>query len=55
MPEETVVGCEGGGPHWPWQPPLPSLEEDETDEALVQALLAPISIESKTAKASAAP
>jgi penicillin-insensitive murein DD-endopeptidase len=24
-PEETVLGCEGGGPYWPWLPRLPSL------------------------------
>jgi penicillin-insensitive murein endopeptidase len=54
-PEETVVGCEGGGPHWPWLPPSPTLEDDESDDALVLALLAPISTESKTAKAPASP
>lgn len=24
-PEETLHGCEGGGPYWEWLPPLPSL------------------------------
>jgi penicillin-insensitive murein DD-endopeptidase len=24
-PEEAVLGCEGGGPYWPWLPLLPSL------------------------------
>lgn len=24
-PEETVLGCEGGGPRWEWLPPLPEL------------------------------
>jgi penicillin-insensitive murein DD-endopeptidase len=25
-PEEAVYGCEGGGPRWEWQPPLPRIE-----------------------------
>lgn len=25
-PEETVAGCSGGGPHWPWLEPIPELE-----------------------------
>jgi penicillin-insensitive murein endopeptidase len=25
-PEEAVLGCEGGGPRWEWQAPLPRLE-----------------------------
>jgi penicillin-insensitive murein endopeptidase len=54
-PEETILGCEGGGPNWPWLPPLPSLEDDESDDALVLALLAPIVTESKTAKAPTSP
>lgn len=28
-PEETVLGCEGGGPRWEWLPPLPALGESE--------------------------
>jgi penicillin-insensitive murein endopeptidase len=24
-PEEAVAGCEGGGPYWPWLPPVPRL------------------------------
>jgi penicillin-insensitive murein endopeptidase len=24
-PDEAVTGCEGGGPHWEWLPPLPVL------------------------------
>jgi penicillin-insensitive murein DD-endopeptidase len=28
-PEETVLGCEGGGPRWEWLPPLPVLGESE--------------------------
>lgn len=26
-PEETVAGCEGGGPYWGWLPPLPALDD----------------------------
>lgn len=35
-PEETVTGCEGGGPHWEWLPELPSLKEDRA--AIYEAL-----------------
>jgi penicillin-insensitive murein endopeptidase len=28
-PEETVLGCEGGGPRWEWLPALPELPDDE--------------------------
>jgi penicillin-insensitive murein endopeptidase len=31
-PEETIAGCEGGGPRWDWLKPLPQEEFD--DEAL---------------------
>lgn len=24
-PDEAVAGCEGGGPYWPWLPPVPRL------------------------------
>lgn len=24
-PQETIAGCEGGGPHWPWLSPLPRM------------------------------
>jgi len=41
-PDEAVVGCEGGGPYWPWLPPLPSTPTPESDEALAIALLAPM-------------
>lgn len=27
-PEETVRGCSGGGPQWPWLDPFPRLESD---------------------------
>jgi penicillin-insensitive murein DD-endopeptidase len=50
-PEEVAVGCEGGGPYWPWLPAFPSGELDESDDALVVALLAPIHTESEQAKA----
>jgi penicillin-insensitive murein endopeptidase len=26
QPEEAVSGCTGGGPHWPWLDPLPTLQ-----------------------------
>jgi penicillin-insensitive murein endopeptidase len=41
-PEEAVVGCEGGGPYWPWLPPMPLAAPDESDDSLVLALLSPI-------------
>jgi penicillin-insensitive murein endopeptidase len=52
-PEESVVGCEGGGPYWPWLPKLPSLEanEEENDDTLALALLSPIHIESESTTA----
>jgi penicillin-insensitive murein endopeptidase len=34
-PEESVLGCEGGGPRWEWQTPLPELLVGE--ELLYQA------------------
>jgi penicillin-insensitive murein DD-endopeptidase len=53
MPDESVVGCEGGGPYWPWLPPLPTGAPDDSDEILAQALLSPIdSGAGRTAKAS---
>jgi penicillin-insensitive murein endopeptidase len=42
-PDEAVVGCEGGGPYWPWLAPLPIAAPDESDDALMLALLSPIS------------
>jgi len=50
-PEEVVLGCEGGGPYWPWLPAFPSDAPDESDDALLVALLAPIQTESEDAKA----
>ena len=41
-PDEAVAGCEGGGPYWPWLPPLPTAPPEETDEMLAVALLSPI-------------
>lgn len=29
-PEESVTGCSGGGPHWPWLTPFPHLTQDTT-------------------------
>lgn len=45
LPDEALVGCEGGGPYWAWLPPLPGLEaEYEEDETmLLAALLDPLS------------
>ncbi len=37
-PEELVYGCAGGGPRWPWLPPLPQLAP-MTDEELIKSLL----------------
>ncbi|HMI86396.1 MAG TPA: penicillin-insensitive murein endopeptidase [Polyangiaceae bacterium] len=38
-PDEAVMGCEGGGPYWPWLPALPTAPPPETDEALAVTLL----------------
>jgi penicillin-insensitive murein endopeptidase len=48
-PEEAVVGCEGGGPYWPWLRPLPVTAPEESDDSLLLALLSPIG--PRTAKA----
>jgi penicillin-insensitive murein endopeptidase len=48
-PDEAVLGCEGGGPHWPWLPPLPVAAPDESDDALALALLAPIESDTEDA------
>ncbi len=42
LPEEALAGCEGGGPYWPWLPPLPAVGADEGDESLLAALFAPL-------------
>lgn len=31
-PDQAVTGCLGGGPHWEWLPPLPSLGELSVDD-----------------------
>lgn len=41
--DEAVHGCEGGGPQWPWLPPLPAAAPPESDEDLLLALLEPMS------------
>jgi penicillin-insensitive murein DD-endopeptidase len=41
LPEESVTGCSGGGPYWPWLPKLPSGFPPETDDSLLRALLGP--------------
>jgi penicillin-insensitive murein endopeptidase len=41
-PEEAIVGCEGGGPYWPWLSPLPMAAPEDTDDSLVLALLSPM-------------
>lgn len=41
-PEEAVAGCQGGGPYWPWIPPLPQLvnpPDDDLARAIVGDLL----------------
>lgn len=48
LPDEFLVGCEGGGPYWAWLPELPSFDEWETDEddhVLLTALLEPMTPE----------
>jgi penicillin-insensitive murein endopeptidase len=52
LPDEAIAGCEGGGPYWPWLPPLPSTPPPETDDALAVALLTPIEQSRETAKVS---
>jgi penicillin-insensitive murein DD-endopeptidase len=54
-PDEAVVGCEGGGPYWPWLPPLPTSTPSESDDALAVALLTPIEVESANADTKASP
>jgi penicillin-insensitive murein endopeptidase len=51
-PDEAVVGCEGGGPYWPWLPPLPTAPPPESDDTLAVALLSPIDGVAANAKAS---
>jgi penicillin-insensitive murein DD-endopeptidase len=41
LPEETVAGCEGGGPYWPWLPKIPTGVPPENDDGLISALLDP--------------
>jgi penicillin-insensitive murein DD-endopeptidase len=55
LPDEAVVGCEGGGPYWPWLPPLPTTTPPESDETLAVALLTPIEVERDDANAKAPP
>jgi penicillin-insensitive murein endopeptidase len=45
--DEAVLGCEGGGPEWPWMPPLSAT--NESDESLLFALLEPMSESPKEA------
>jgi penicillin-insensitive murein endopeptidase len=49
-PDESVAGCEGGGPYWPWLPPLPTTAPEESDETLAVALMSPIQTGSEKAK-----
>lgn len=44
-PDEALVGCEGGGPYWPWLPPLLTAIPPESDDSLALALLSPIETE----------
>jgi penicillin-insensitive murein endopeptidase len=50
-PDEAIVGCEGGGPYWPWLAPLPSAPTPESDDALALALLGPIQVDAQNAEA----
>jgi hypothetical protein len=50
LPDEAVLGCEGGGPYWPWLPPLPGTPPPDTDEDLAALLLTPIEVDSQNAK-----
>jgi len=50
-PEEALVGCEGGGPYWPWLPALPTAAPPESDDSLALALLSPIDVEAQGGKA----
>jgi penicillin-insensitive murein endopeptidase len=52
MPDEAITGCEGGGPVWPWLPPLPTAPPPETDDALAVALMTPIDESKEKAKVS---
>jgi penicillin-insensitive murein endopeptidase len=45
LPEETVLGCEGGGPYWPWLPAWLGGVSEPDDEALLLALLTPIPVD----------
>jgi penicillin-insensitive murein DD-endopeptidase len=49
-PEQAVTGCLGGGPHWEWLPPLPTLGEISVDElaelVASEPTLAPTSVAS---------
>jgi penicillin-insensitive murein DD-endopeptidase len=36
-PDEAIAGCMGGGPYWPWLPPLPQLVTP-TDGELAEAI-----------------
>jgi penicillin-insensitive murein endopeptidase len=41
-PDEAIAGCLGGGPYWPWLPPLPQLvtpPDDELARTLIDDLL----------------
>jgi len=55
LPDEAVFGCEGGGPYWPWLPPLPMSAPAESDETLATALLQPIEVEPHPTNAKTAP
>jgi penicillin-insensitive murein endopeptidase len=49
-PDESLVGCVGGGPYWPWLPALPTTAPTESDDSLALALLSPIEIEPAATK-----
>jgi len=53
-PDEAALGCEGGGPTWSWLPNAPSNPPPESDDALLLALLGPITVERANSAATAA-
>ncbi|EYF05957.1 penicillin-insensitive murein endopeptidase [Chondromyces apiculatus] len=41
-PEDTIAGCEGGGPRWPWLPELPALRglpDEDLGRAILEGIL----------------
>lgn len=53
-PEQAVTGCLGGGPHWEWLPPLPTLTE-LTPEELADLVATEPPLDSQTEPAASQP